>query len=82
MLAKLIKIGNSKGIRIPSVLLKKFNIDEQVLLEVKGNTIIIKPVPKPRTGWDEAMQTMHRNGEDRLLIDNIIDAEMENWEWQ
>jgi len=82
MLARIIKVGNSKGIRIPSLLLKKCNISEQVELEVKGNTIIIKPVIKPRAGWDDALKNVHDNGDDKMMIDNSIDAEMDDWEWK
>ncbi len=81
MLSKVIKVGNSKGIRIPSVFLKKCNIEDQVDIEVKGNTIIIKPFQNPRVGWDEAMKIMHNNGDDNLIMDSNIDAEMDDWEW-
>ena len=82
MLAKLIKVGNSKGIRIPSAILKQCHIDDQVEIEVKDNTIIIRPIQKPRSGWDDALKIMSGNGDDKMLIDINIDAGMDDWEWK
>lgn len=81
MLTKIIKVGNSKGIRIPSVLLKDFDVDKEVELELKNNTIIIKPVKKVRAGWDESFKEMNKNQDDKLLINDIFDDEMDDWEW-
>jgi len=80
MLAQLISIGNSKGIRIPASLLRQFNIREEVELVSGKDEIIIRPVVKqPRKGWDNAFSLMHERGEDSLLIDDSLD--LEEWEW-
>lgn len=81
MLTKIIKVGNSKGIRIPSTLLKDFDVNEEVELELKNNTIIIKPVKKVRSGWDQAFKEMNKNQDDKLLINDIFEDEMDDWEW-
>ena len=39
-----IKIGNSKGIRLPMAILKQCGIESKVELEIEDNCIIIKPV--------------------------------------
>jgi len=78
MKATIIPIGNSKGIRIP----KAIFISKQVSLEIKGNSIIIKPIKnKPRKDWDKYFKMMHDKKEDRLMINDQIDLEMEDWEW-
>ncbi len=46
----IVKIGNSKGIRLPLLVLKQCGIDSKVELEVKDGCIIIKPVLAPRQG--------------------------------
>ncbi len=52
MKVKIIKIGNSKGIRIPKVLLRQTGIDNEVNLEVEENQIILRPIKKSvREGW-------------------------------
>ena len=72
----IIKIGNSKGIRLPLAVLKQCGIDSKVELEIKDNCIIIKPVITPRQGWTEAFELMHKNNDDVLLISEEIDNEM------
>jgi len=82
MKATIIPIGNSKGIRIPKAILEQCNISEKVSLEIKGNSIIIKPITnKPRKDWDKYFKMMHDKKEDSLMINDQIDLEMEDWEW-
>lgn len=77
----IIKIGNSKGIRLPLAVLKQCGIESIVELEVKDNCIIIKPVKNPREGWAEAFSQMHQNNDDVLLIPDEIDNELlEAWD--
>jgi len=82
MKASIVPIGNSKGIRIPKTILEQCNIKKEVELEVKDNIIIIKSLKKEvRKDWEDAFKKMHDLKEDRLLIDDNIDLDMENWEW-
>jgi antitoxin MazE len=77
----IIKIGNSKGIRLPLAVLKQCGIDSRVELEIKDNCIIIKPVLSPRQGWSDAFELMHKNNNDVLLIPEEIDNEtLEAWD--
>lgn len=82
MRTNIISIGNSKGIRIPKVILKQFDIEDHVDLEIEKNRIVIRPVKgKSREGWDKAFQMMHERREDAPLISDI-DIDMEGWEWK
>lgn len=82
MLINLIKIGNSKGIRIPSHIIKECNIKDKIELEIVENTITIKAVEKPRADWDNGFQRMHKNKDDKLIIDEEIDINTGDWEWE
>lgn len=64
MKAKLIKIGNSHGVRIPKPLLEECAFGEVVQLTVKGHRLIIEPVQATaRQGWEEAFkQVLERDG--------------------
>ncbi len=82
MKTKIIKIGNSKGIRIPNPILKQCHIENEVEMLIEGDKIIITPIEKiSRKGWDEKFKEMNNNGDDKLLIDDNISIDFEEWEW-
>lgn len=75
-----IKIGNSRGIRLSKTLLERYNIRDTVDLILEKGQIIIKPLSQPRKGWDKAFMEMNANGDDKLLINDIFDDEnFEEW---
>lgn len=80
MKSNLIKIGNSKGIRISSSIIKECELGNEVEIKVVDKKIIIEAVKEPRADWNRSFQNMHKNNEDALLIsdDNIFDKD---WEW-
>ena len=67
MRGRIVKIGNSQGIRIPKPLLEQTGIADDVELEVKDNQIIIHPLSSPRQGWDAAFKEMAEK-EDDLVV--------------
>jgi antitoxin MazE len=83
MKAKVIKIGNSKGIRIPKPMLQECGLGEEVELVVKEEKIIIYPINKVRGGWEEAYKNMADIGDDDLIDQaNIQTAwDEDEWEW-
>lgn len=84
MRARIIKIGNSQGIRIPKLLLEQSRLHDEVELEAQGNQIILRSVTTPRQGWDEAFQAMSQHQDDHLLDDDLIQASQwdeEEWQW-
>jgi antitoxin MazE len=84
MRAKIIKIGNSRGIRIPELFLEQTKLGDEVELEAQGNQIIIRPTTSPRQGWDEAFHAMAEHGDDQLLDDELAGQTRwghEEWEW-
>lgn len=75
-----IKIGNSKGIRLSKTLLEKYNIQDTVELILEKEQIVIKPVSKPRKGWEKAFKKIAEDGEDKLLINDVFEEEtLEEW---
>lgn len=75
-----IKIGNSKGIRLSKTLLDKYNIQDTVEVILEKGQIVIKPISRPRKGWEKAFKKMAENGEDKLLINDVFDDEnLEEW---
>lgn len=71
----LINIGNSKGIRLPKTILKKFNILDKIEMTLEEGYIILKPKLSPRKNWEKAFAQMHEEGDDKLLIDDVFSDE-------
>lgn len=70
-----IKIGNSKGVRLPKSIIDKYAINETVEVVLKKDSIVLKPVNEPRKGWEKAFKEMRMNGEDKLLIRDVFEDE-------
>jgi antitoxin MazE len=80
MEANIIKIGNSKGVRLSKTILEKYQIGDKVEMILEKDQIILKPVKQPRQGWAEAFKRMHEEGDDQLLIPDVFeDEEFEEW---
>jgi antitoxin MazE len=82
MRARIVKIGNSRGIRIPKPVLEQTGIQDDVEIELENNCIILRPIHRAREGWAQAFQRMADDGADELIIDEISDPWDENeWQW-
>ena len=81
MRARVIKIGNSQGLRIPKPILEQTGIMDDVEIEVEKNKIIIRPVENAREGWDTAFKKMGENGDDVPIINEIISHAWDEEEW-
>ena len=78
--SKVIKIGNSRGVRIPQPLLEQVGLSDEVELQVEGGKLIIHPVNQPRQGWQAQFASMAQQGDDRLL-DEILPTQWDEEEW-
>jgi antitoxin MazE len=82
MRAKLVKIGNSRGIRLPKPVIEQVGLEGEVELEVREGEVVISPARAPRSGWEEAARTLAARGEDRVLDEPIATAfDDEEWSW-
>lgn len=81
---RIIKIGNSRGIRIPKTLLEHAGLSEEVELEAQQNQVVIRAVGKPRQGWEEAFRAMAEHGDGQLVDEDLTGRtswDEEEWEW-
>jgi antitoxin MazE len=79
---RVIRIGNSQGIRIPKLLLDQLNLGEEVELEVQENQLVVRSASSIRQGWQEQFRTMAEQGDDRLLDnDSSLTSWDEDWQW-
>ena len=56
MQVKLVKIGNSCGIRLPKTIIETCEFNENIELSVKGKSVILTAEKQPRGGWKEAIE--------------------------
>ncbi|MDP2069618.1 MAG: AbrB/MazE/SpoVT family DNA-binding domain-containing protein [Lutibacter sp.] len=71
----IIKIGNSKGLRLSKTIMEKYNIKDKVELILEKDQIIIKPIDAPRKDWENAFEKMRLHNDDKLLMNDVFDEE-------
>lgn len=80
MEVSIIKIGNSKGLRLSKDILAQYNIKDKVELILEKGQIILKPKAEHRKDWEKAFRDMHNNNDDGLLMDDVfVDENFEEW---
>lgn len=55
MKTSIVKIGNSKGIRIPKSVLEQVGLDADASLEVKDGTLVITPIKQSEPEYNEEL---------------------------
>lgn len=85
MITKVIKIGNSRGIRIPKNIIDQSGITNEVEIVLKENKIIIQGLSGKRENWESEFQKMALNKDDLLLdkesLNNASSWDKEEWDW-
>jgi len=71
MEANIIKIGNSKGLRLSKSILEQYNINEKVEIILEKGRIIIIPIEKPRKDWEASFNEMRKRNDDQLLMEDV-----------
>lgn len=84
MKTKIVRIGNSQGIRIPKTLLQQCHLEGPLEIEVQGNQMVVRSASRPRHDWDKAFREMHHRQDDRLIDAEASSAtrwDRDEWEW-
>ena len=80
--SKVVKIGNSRGIRIPRTLLEQAGLTGDVEMMVDGDKLIIHSARSIRMGWDAQFAAMAEQGDDHLMDESISpEWDEQEWEW-
>jgi antitoxin MazE len=82
MKARLVRIGNSRGVRLPKPLIEEAGLSDEVELQVRDGSVVIRPVKALRAGWAESAKTLRASGSDGLLDPPTPTRfDEEEWEW-
>jgi len=79
--ARIVRIGNSRGIRVPKSLLEQAQLPDEVELQAEHGRLVVRAARGPRTGWAEAAKAMRAADGDRLL-DAPTPTRFDNGEWK
>ncbi len=81
MKAELIRIGNSRGIRIPKPIIEQCRLGDTVDLRIEDDCLIISPQHKPREGWDKVLRRAAAATAHEPLLDSVLDDDFDREEW-
>jgi antitoxin MazE len=82
MRTKLVRIGNSRGVRIPKPLIAQCGLGDRVELRVENDCLVIARERRPRQGWEEAFRAAGLAVHDELLLETVEPNEFDSKEWQ
>ena len=78
---RIVQIGNSKGIRVPKILLEHARLPDDVELQADNGRLIVRAARGPRAGWADAAKALHDRGDDRML-DAPTSSRLDEKEWR
>ncbi len=85
MKTRIVRIGNSRGVRIPKILIEQAGLSGEVEISVRDHSLVIEPARKPREGWAAALRRMAECGDDALPDDAASTSstwDKDEWEWR
>jgi antitoxin MazE len=78
---RIIRIGNSRGIRVPKLLLDQADLPEEVEVRAEPGRLVVSAAARPRAGWAAKARVMHRRGDD-VLLDGGTMTRFDDTEWR
>jgi len=81
MKTRLVKIGNSRGVRLPATVIEACGFGEELEMRVEKGAVVIEPAHSAREGWDQAFRAMSEAGDDAPLLDEEAANEFDRAEW-
>ena len=78
---RIIRIGNSRGIRVPKLLLDRADLPEEVELRAEPGRLVVSAAVRPRAGWAAKARSMYQRGDD-MLLDGSTATRFDSTEWR
>lgn len=80
---RIVRIGNSRGIRVPKLLLDQANLPEEVELRAEPGRLVVTGVARPRAGWAAKARSMHKRDDDIVLDEaSATRFDESGWRWE
>lgn len=80
---RIVRIGNSRGIRVPKALLEQAQLPEEVELQAEHGRLVVRAARGPRAGWADAAKAMHAQADDQLLdAPTATRFDDKDWRWR
>ena len=80
MKARLVRIGNSRGVRLPKAVIEQAGLGDEIELTVSGHRVVIGPVHQPRAGWAVAARRLAADSHG--LLDAVTPTRFDEDEWR
>lgn len=83
MQINLIRIGNSKGIRLPQNLIQQCGFSDTIEAQLVNRCLVLKAVKQPRKNWEKIFKSEKDTQDDEIKdFLNVPNRWDENdWEW-
>jgi antitoxin MazE len=82
--SKIVRIGNSQGVRIPHFLLQQLHLANEVEMTVQDDQLVIRAARKPRQDWDSRFSQVYEPAEelnDEKPLPQLTDWDGTEWTW-
>ena len=79
--ARLVRIGNSRGVRLPKPLIEQAGLSDEVELDARDGAIVIRASNGPRAGWAAAAADLAATGGGLLDAPTSTRFDREEWKW-
>lgn len=85
MKTKIIRIGNSQGVRIPKPLIEESGITEEIEMILRDKEIVLRSAETTRKDWEVSFKKMADQGDDSLFdqveVEQPSDWDKSEWTW-
>ena len=86
MKINLIRIGNSRGVRLPKAVIEQCGLEDRIELEIEDGAVVLRPASirgRAREGWGDAFEKAGAGQEDEkpLLGDFPNEFDEAEWTW-
>lgn len=80
--ARLVRIGNSRGLRLAKPLIEQLGFEDEVDVSAEDGALVIRPSRLVRVGWAAAAAKLAASGEAALGDGAPTRFDAEEWEWR